>query len=84
MLKCFTFISLERKLLATNIRLCGSILFLHSNTIIAGAQASLQSELSQFEAELDSEIQGLERTLSQKKQRRGRGEVLSPPTEYLS
>ncbi|XP_007563859.1 vinexin isoform X6 [Poecilia formosa] len=37
-------------------------------------EASLQSELSQFEAELDSEIQGLERTLSQKKQRRGRGE----------
>ncbi|XP_014838971.1 PREDICTED: vinexin-like isoform X1 [Poecilia mexicana] len=36
-------------------------------------EASLQSELSQFEAELDSEIQGLERTLSQKKQRRGRG-----------
>uniref|UniRef100_A0A0S7F6C8 VINEX n=1 Tax=Poeciliopsis prolifica TaxID=188132 RepID=A0A0S7F6C8_9TELE len=41
-------------------------------------EASLQSELSQFEAELDSEIQGLERTLSQKMQRRGRGEVLSP------
>uniref|UniRef100_A0A1A7XC07 Sorbin and SH3 domain containing 3 n=1 Tax=Iconisemion striatum TaxID=60296 RepID=A0A1A7XC07_9TELE len=37
-------------------------------------EASLASELSRFEAELDSEIQGLERTLSQKKQRRGRGE----------
>uniref|UniRef100_A0A096LWP8 Sorbin and SH3 domain containing 3 n=1 Tax=Poecilia formosa TaxID=48698 RepID=A0A096LWP8_POEFO len=38
-------------------------------------EASLQSELSQFEAELDSEIQGLERTLSQKKQRRGRAKI---------
>ncbi|XP_031160934.1 vinexin isoform X2 [Sander lucioperca] len=37
-------------------------------------EASLVSELSRFEAELDSEIQGLQRTLSQKKQRRGRGE----------
>ncbi|XP_024131557.1 vinexin isoform X2 [Oryzias melastigma] len=37
-------------------------------------EASLVSELSRFEAELDSEIQGLERTLSQKKQRRGWGE----------
>ncbi|KAK5910292.1 hypothetical protein CesoFtcFv8_004139 [Champsocephalus esox] len=37
-------------------------------------EASLVSELSRFEAELDSEIQGLERRLSQKKQRRGRGE----------
>ncbi|XP_035022216.1 vinexin isoform X2 [Hippoglossus stenolepis] len=37
-------------------------------------EASLVSELSRFEAELDSEIQGLERKLSQKKQRRGRGE----------
>ncbi|XP_037634135.1 vinexin isoform X7 [Sebastes umbrosus] len=37
-------------------------------------EASLVSELSRFEAELDSEIQGLERTLSQKKQHRGRGE----------
>ncbi|XP_078141299.1 vinexin isoform X2 [Centroberyx gerrardi] len=37
-------------------------------------EASLVSELSRFEAELDSEIQGLERSLSQKKQRRGRGE----------
>ncbi|XP_020561711.1 vinexin isoform X5 [Oryzias latipes] len=37
-------------------------------------EASLASELSQFEAELDSEILGLERTLSQKKQRRGWGE----------
>lgn len=50
----------------------------------AGAQASLASELSRFEAELDSEIQGLERTLSQKQQRRGRGEVLSPATDSLS
>ncbi|XP_029017423.1 vinexin isoform X2 [Betta splendens] len=44
-------------------------------------EASLVSELSRFEAELDSEIQGLERRLSQKQQqqqqqqqRRGRGE----------
>lgn len=37
-------------------------------------EASLVSELSRFEAELDSEIQGLERRLSQKRQRRGRGE----------
>ncbi|XP_047448202.1 vinexin isoform X3 [Mugil cephalus] len=37
-------------------------------------EASLVSELSRFEAELDSDIQGLERRLSQKKQRRGRGE----------
>lgn len=38
-------------------------------------EASLVSELSRFEAELDSEIQGLERRLSQKKQQRqGRGE----------
>ncbi|TNN55610.1 Vinexin [Liparis tanakae] len=36
-------------------------------------EASLVSELSRFEAELDSEIQGLERSLSQKQQRRGRG-----------
>ncbi|XP_071338617.1 vinexin isoform X2 [Trachinotus anak] len=40
-------------------------------------EASLVSELSRFEAELDSEIQGLERRLSQKKQRRGRGEEAS-------
>eukprot|EP00063_Salmo_salar_P040735 XP_014015570.1 PREDICTED: vinexin-like isoform X1 [Salmo salar] len=38
-------------------------------------EESLLSELSCFEAELDSDIQGLERRLSQKKQtRRGRGE----------
>ncbi|XP_018524452.1 vinexin isoform X2 [Lates calcarifer] len=37
-------------------------------------EASLVSELSRFEAELDSEIQGLERRLSQKKRHRGRGE----------
>ncbi|XP_034547649.1 vinexin isoform X3 [Notolabrus celidotus] len=37
-------------------------------------EASLVSELSQFEAELDSEIQGLERKLSQMKQHQGRGE----------
>ncbi|XP_040052031.2 vinexin isoform X2 [Gasterosteus aculeatus] len=37
-------------------------------------EASLVSELSRFEAELDSDIQGLERRLSQKKQHRGRGE----------
>ncbi|KAM6931508.1 vinexin isoform 2-T3 [Xenentodon cancila] len=48
-------------------------------------EASLVSELSRFEAELDSDIQGLERTLSRKKQRRGRGEEagsrnpVSPP-----
>ncbi|KAJ0019452.1 hypothetical protein NQD34_007021 [Periophthalmus magnuspinnatus] len=42
---------------------------------------TLVSELSQFEAELDSEIQGLERRLSQKRQKQQRpawGEVLSP------
>uniref|UniRef100_A0A4W5NA10 Sorbin and SH3 domain containing 3 n=1 Tax=Hucho hucho TaxID=62062 RepID=A0A4W5NA10_9TELE len=39
------------------------------------SEESLLSELSCFEAELDSDIQGLERRLSQKKQtRRGRGE----------
>ncbi|KAM4575938.1 vinexin isoform 1-T5 [Odontesthes bonariensis] len=50
-------------------------------------EASLVSELSQFEAELDSEIQGLERTLSQKKQHRrwgeearGRDPVAAPKT----
>ncbi|KAM9394057.1 vinexin isoform 2-T5 [Pholidichthys leucotaenia] len=37
-------------------------------------EASLVSELSRFEAELDSEILGLERRLSQKQQHRGRGE----------
>ncbi|XP_036382925.1 vinexin isoform X1 [Megalops cyprinoides] len=37
-------------------------------------EASLVSELTRFEAELDSDIQGLERRLSQKRQRRGRGE----------
>ncbi|XP_056131538.1 vinexin isoform X2 [Lampris incognitus] len=37
-------------------------------------EASLVSELSRYEAELDLEIQGLERRLSQKKQRKGRGE----------
>lgn len=41
------------------------------------------SELSRFEAELDSDIQGLERRLSQKKQHRGWGEVLSPPPDSL-
>uniref|UniRef100_UPI0037E874DA vinexin isoform X2 n=1 Tax=Semicossyphus pulcher TaxID=241346 RepID=UPI0037E874DA len=40
----------------------------------SSVEASLVSELSRFEAELDSEIQGLERTLSQKRQHRGRGE----------
>ncbi|XP_068079040.1 vinexin isoform X3 [Danio rerio] len=39
-------------------------------------EATLVSELNQFEAELDSEIRGLERKLSQKQyQRPGRGEV---------
>ncbi|XP_068166525.1 vinexin isoform X2 [Antennarius striatus] len=48
-------------------------------------EASLASELSQFEAELDSEIQGLETKLSQMKQRQGWGEEfrsrdpVSPP-----
>ncbi|KAL4623080.1 vinexin-like isoform X2 [Arapaima gigas] len=37
-------------------------------------EAMLVSELSRFEAELDSDIQGLERRLSQKRQRRARGE----------
>nr|XP_057927211.1 vinexin isoform X2 [Doryrhamphus excisus] len=41
----------------------------------SSVEASLVSELSRFEAELDSDIQGLERRLSQKKQqRRGWGE----------
>ncbi|XP_034397789.1 vinexin isoform X3 [Cyclopterus lumpus] len=51
-------------------------------------EASLVSELSRFEAELDSEIEGLEKSLSQKKQHRGRGEearggdpVTAPKTE---
>ncbi|KAF0033438.1 hypothetical protein F2P81_013504 [Scophthalmus maximus] len=47
------------------------------------SQASLVSELSRFEAELDSEIQGLERRLSQKKQHRGRVERLSPANENM-
>ncbi|XP_053360242.1 vinexin isoform X2 [Clarias gariepinus] len=41
-------------------------------------EATLVSELNRFEAELDSDIRGLERKLSQKKQqpqRRGRGEA---------
>ncbi|XP_073675385.1 vinexin isoform X1 [Garra rufa] len=37
-------------------------------------EATLVSELNRFEAELDSDIRGLERKLSQKQQRRGRGE----------
>ncbi|MBN3316499.1 VINEX protein, partial [Atractosteus spatula] len=41
-------------------------------------EITLAKELRQFEAELDSEIQGLERRLSQKRERRGQGEVLSP------
>ncbi|XP_034025812.1 vinexin isoform X2 [Thalassophryne amazonica] len=57
-----------------NFRFCISVLILPSNFNIGLAQASLVSELSRFEAELDSEIQGLERTLSQKKQRQGWGE----------
>uniref|UniRef100_W5NCP1 Sorbin and SH3 domain containing 3 n=1 Tax=Lepisosteus oculatus TaxID=7918 RepID=W5NCP1_LEPOC len=38
-------------------------------------EITLAKELRQFEAELDSEIQGLERRLSQKRERRGQGEV---------
>ncbi|KTF81638.1 hypothetical protein cypCar_00023783, partial [Cyprinus carpio] len=41
---------------------------------IASRSATLVSELNRFEAELDSDIRGLERKLSQKQQRRGRGE----------
>uniref|UniRef100_A0A9J7ZUL5 Sorbin and SH3 domain containing 3 n=1 Tax=Cyprinus carpio carpio TaxID=630221 RepID=A0A9J7ZUL5_CYPCA len=42
----------------------------------AVVQATLVSELNRFEAELDSDIRGLERKLSQKQQqRRGRGEI---------
>ncbi|XP_076010282.1 vinexin isoform X3 [Genypterus blacodes] len=41
---------------------------------LPSVEASLVSELCQLEAELDSEIQGLERRLSQKRQHRGRGE----------
>ncbi|KAM7391531.1 hypothetical protein PAMP_022214 [Pampus punctatissimus] len=47
-------------------------------------EASLVSELSRFEAELDSEIQGLERRLSQKKQRQGRGEPKEHRTQGIS
>ncbi|XP_066570557.1 vinexin isoform X2 [Amia ocellicauda] len=39
-------------------------------------EVTLAKELRQFEAELDSDIKGLERRLSQKQQRRGRGEGL--------
>lgn len=46
----------------------------------ARSQASLFSELDRLGAELDSDIQGLERKLSEKEQRRGRGEVLSAPS----
>jgi len=41
------------------------------------------SELNRFEAELDSDIRGLERKLSQKQQRRGRGEVLTLFSTHL-
>lgn len=43
------------------------------------------SELNRFEAELDSDIRGLERKLSlkqQQPQRRGRGEVLTLPSTH--
>ncbi|XP_050973036.1 vinexin isoform X2 [Labeo rohita] len=44
-------------------------------------EATLVSELNRFEAELDSDIRGLERKLSQKQQqRRGRGEGLKANT----
>uniref|UniRef100_A0A3B4AD84 Uncharacterized protein n=1 Tax=Periophthalmus magnuspinnatus TaxID=409849 RepID=A0A3B4AD84_9GOBI len=46
---------------------------------------TLVSELSQFEAELDSEIQGLERRLSQKRQKQQRpawGEVLKEQSSH--
>ncbi|XP_051525320.1 vinexin-like isoform X2 [Myxocyprinus asiaticus] len=44
-------------------------------------EATLVSELCRFEAELDSDIRGLERKLSQKQlQRRGRGEGSKPNT----
>ncbi|XP_051510162.1 vinexin-like isoform X3 [Myxocyprinus asiaticus] len=43
-------------------------------------EATLVSELSRFEAELDSDIRGLERKLSQKQQQRGRGEGNRPNT----
>lgn len=49
-------------------------------------QATLVSELNRFEAELDSDIRGLERKLSlkqQQPQRRGRGEVLTLPSNTL-
>lgn len=48
-------------------------------------QATLVSELNRFEAELDSDIRGLERKLSlkqQQPQRRGRGEVLTLPQTH--
>ncbi|XP_055024262.2 vinexin isoform X3 [Misgurnus anguillicaudatus] len=45
-------------------------------------EATLVSELNRFEAELDSDIRGLERKLSQKQhQRRGRGEETKPNTK---
>uniref|UniRef100_A0A668APP2 Sorbin and SH3 domain containing 3 n=1 Tax=Myripristis murdjan TaxID=586833 RepID=A0A668APP2_9TELE len=65
------------------LRLCISVLM--SPFQLRLAQASLVSELSRFEAELDSEIQGLERSLSQKEQRRrGRGEVLTPQLSHTN
>nr|XP_023657434.1 vinexin-like isoform X2 [Paramormyrops kingsleyae] len=43
-------------------------------------EATLVTELSRFEAELDSDIQGLERRLSQKQQRRARGQAPRGPS----
>lgn len=72
------------KCLQRDIFFCCAVLVLSSLTlatsITARSQASLFSELDRLGAELDSEIQGLERKLSQKKQHRGRGEVLSAPS----
>uniref|UniRef100_A0AAY4AWX5 Sorbin and SH3 domain containing 3 n=1 Tax=Denticeps clupeoides TaxID=299321 RepID=A0AAY4AWX5_9TELE len=64
---------------------CFLFFFLMKSCCSAVAQATLVSELSRFEAELDSDIRGLERKLSQKQQprRRGRGEVLTPHTPPL-
>uniref|UniRef100_A0A8C9RQQ8 Sorbin and SH3 domain containing 3 n=1 Tax=Scleropages formosus TaxID=113540 RepID=A0A8C9RQQ8_SCLFO len=47
-------------------------------------EATLVSELSRFEAELDSDIQGLERRLSQKQHRRARGEGPVPAAAQVA
>uniref|UniRef100_A0A3Q4AFT8 Uncharacterized protein n=1 Tax=Mola mola TaxID=94237 RepID=A0A3Q4AFT8_MOLML len=58
------------------------VVILPFHPTVAWSQASLVSELSRFEAELDTEIQGLERKLSQKKQRQGRGEMRAARAKF--